>query len=258
VPQRRQPPTRARTALRGVAVHSSGAGQAAGRSGGLGLIEGLAGPYASALERPPGRETAPPSRQGGAGRRPAGAFTRPPPGAPRARGCGTSPLAAGAGPAAGAERLAATRPHLKPRHRLDPPQQHTAAPPPHTHRAETPEPLEPPPTPRARHPRPPLPLPLPAFAPAASPRVASTVHPLDSPNSSTTHPIFLPRTRCRRPASGPSSIPPRLAHPGLPGRSRKGGPARSGGPPFLAKPRREAKETPEGGAAACCAQGRNP
>jgi hypothetical protein len=34
--------------------------------------------------------------------------------------------------------------------------------------------------------------------------------------------------------------------------------AGSGGPPFLAKPRREAKETPEGGAAACCAQGRNP
>jgi hypothetical protein len=44
----------------------------------------------------------------------------------------------------------------------------------------------------------------------------------------------------------------------LPGRSRKGSPARSGGLPFLPKPRREAKETPKGGAAACCAQGRNP
>jgi hypothetical protein len=205
----------------------------------------------------------PPSRQGGAGRRPAAAFTRPPPGAPRARGCGTSPLAWAAGRAPGAERLAATRPHLKPRHRLDPPRQHAAAPPPHTHRAETPEPLEPPPTPRS----PPLLLPLPrprsyylspALAPAASPRVVSTVHPLGSPTSSTTHPICLPCTRCRRPASGPSSIPPGLAQPGLPGRSRKGGPARSGGPPFLAKPRRKAKETPEGGAAACCAQGRNP
>lgn len=56
---------------------------------------------------------------------------------------------------------------------------------------------------------------------------------------------------CRRPAH-----PSRQLHDWfltlihfLIGRSRKGGPARSGGPPFLGKPRREAKETPEGGAA---------
>jgi hypothetical protein len=55
----------------------------------------------------------------------------------------------------------------------------------------------------------------------------------------------------RRPAVGPPPQP-WAARPGLPGRSRKGGPARSGGPPFLAKPRREPKESPEGGAAACC------
>jgi hypothetical protein len=168
----------------GVAVHSSGAGQPAGRSGGLGLIEGLAGPYASALERPPGRETAPPSRPGGAGPRPAGAFTRPPPGAPRARGCGTSPPAAGAGPAPGAERLAATRPHIKPRHRHDPPQQHAPAPPPHTHRAETTQPLEPhrrpePATParRSYYLSPPSPLQLPSRRLDGSPPSTLQTHP---------------------------------------------------------------------------------
>ena len=196
----------------------------------------VAGTYASALERPAGRETAPPSRPAARARRPP-ALSCSRPGARRGLGaCAASPLAATAGPAPGAERLAATRPHHKPRHRLDPQQQHAAAPP-HTLTEPRRQNLSNP----HRRPQPATPARRfyylsPALAPAASPRLTSTVHPLDSPNSSTTHPIRLPCTRCRRPASGPSSIPPGLAHPGLPGRSRKGGPARSGGPPILASP----------------------
>jgi hypothetical protein len=81
---------------------------------------------------------------------------------------------------------------------------------------------------------------------------------VDPPVSNQTpiHPSPPSLPRCRRPAPGPPA-PAWANAPRLPGRSRKGGPARSGGPPFLPEPRREAKETPEGGAAACCAQGRN-
>jgi hypothetical protein len=85
-----------------------------------GLIEALAGPYASALERPLGRETAPPGGRAVRAR-------RPPARSPSRRracrgsgGAGLPPLTAGDGPAPGADRIAATRPHLQRRHRLDP------------------------------------------------------------------------------------------------------------------------------------------
>jgi len=67
----------------------------------------------------------------------------------------------------------------------------------------------------------------------------------------------LPASRCRRPAARQCTL--RLGWPVqiyLARRGRGSGAKRR--TPFLAKPRREAKETPGGGAAACCAQGRNP
>ena len=124
---------------------------------------------------------------------------------------------------------------------------------PRTPKAETPEPLEPHrrPDPATTTRLPPPYLPSSRVASNSSPHPAHTPHPClpDLP---------YPDPPCRRPASRHPSFPPGLPRPVLPGRSRKWGPARSGGPHFLAKPRREAKETPEGGAAACCAQGRNP
>jgi hypothetical protein len=106
------------------------------------------------------------------------------------------------------------------------PQQHTAA---HHHPLTEPRHenrssphRRPEPATAARHLHyllPPAPLQLP-------PRVA---RPFIPPSSSTTDPMCLPRTRCRRPASSPSSVPPGPARLGLPGRSRKGGPAQGTG-----------------------------
>jgi hypothetical protein len=86
--------------------------------------------------------------------------------------------------------------------------------------------------------------------------VGSTARP--SPPRTHSLPAVLSALPLPPPRFRPPSVPPGLARPGLPGRSRKGSPARSGGLPFLPKPRRDAKETPGGGAAACCAQWRNP
>jgi hypothetical protein len=157
------------------------------------------------------------------------------------------------------ERAPASRAELRRRHRYDP----RSSTQPRRHHpgllAETPEPLEPPPTPDP----PPSPASTATSPPGSSsqlrPRVASGFTPsrlLD------THLLVPHRPAPPSLAAAPPEAPPapRLGWPVqvLPGRSRKGGPARSGGPPFLAKARREAKETPDGGAAACCAQGRNP
>jgi hypothetical protein len=47
--------------------------------------------------------------------------------------------------------------------------------------------------------------------------------------------LLIPSDACRRPASGPQ-YHAWAGQPRLPGRSRKGGPERSGGPPFLESP----------------------
>jgi hypothetical protein len=70
----------------------------------------------------------------------------------------------------------------------------------------------------------------------------------DGSSGSSPHPTLL--IRCLLPAAAPP--PAFLLHawaalPGSSCRSRKGGPARSGGPPFLRKPRRGAKLGPEAG-----------
>jgi hypothetical protein len=125
-----------------------------------------------------------------------------------------------------------------------------------TRRADPTQPLEP-----SRRPTRP-----PPFAPPPTPSIP-THYALSASPRRPTH--WLPDLLPRHPSSAALDpiaaapppahpLPPGLTHPGLPGRSRKGGPARSGGPPFFPQPRREAKETPGGGAAACCAQGRNP
>jgi hypothetical protein len=70
--------------------------------------------------------------------------------------------------------------------------------------------------------------------------------------------LVPPRTSdlssCRRPASAPPCIPP-----GLPtkqsGWSRKGGPARSGGPPFLHSPGGKPRKHPEAGRRPVALQG---
>jgi hypothetical protein len=199
----------------------------------------------------------PPSRPA-ARARPPPALSRSRPGARRGLGgCAASPLAAAAGPAPGAERLAATRPHLKPRHRLDPPQHAAALPdtltePRHQNRSNP-----------HRRPQPATPARRsyylsPALAPAASPRVTSTVH------SSTlqTHPqpnrsAFPAPVAAAPPQALPAS---RLGWPiqvYLAGRGR-GVRREAADPPSSRSPRGKPRETPEGGAAACCAQGRNP
>jgi hypothetical protein len=105
----------------------------------------------------------------------------------------------------------------------------------------------PPPAPLLPTPRRPNPPP-----PSASPRWL--IHRSHNTHQPTHHtaPAPLPPPR-------PRTTSPRLGWPAqvyLAGRGRGSGAKRR--TPFLAKPRREAKETPEGGAAACCAQGRNP
>jgi hypothetical protein len=76
--------------------------------------------------------------------------------------------------------------------------------------------------------------------------------------SDTNPPITPAPARCRRPAPGPPAPAWADPHHIYLARRGRGGPARSGGPPLPPKPRRDAKETPRGGAAARCAQGRNP
>ena len=60
------------------------------------------------------------------------------------------------------------------------------------------------------------------------------------------HPHARPPPACRRPASGPPAYA-WAALPDLSGRSRKGGPARSGGPPFLESPGVKRNLGPEAG-----------
>jgi hypothetical protein len=154
-------------------------------------------------------------------------------------------------------RRAARYPELERRHGHDNRQQQTAAPSPPIPQSRD--------TPTARAPnRRPDPATLRSSLLVPLPYLPSFASPRQPPPSAHTH--FIPACLiCLTPAHLAAAPPEatqasRLDYPVqvLPGLSRKGGPARSGGPPFLAKPRREAKETPEGGAAACCAQGRNP
>jgi hypothetical protein len=170
------------------------------------------------------------------------------PGAPRARGCAASPLAAAVGQpqapsgwrpvlilsrgtdstptaAAAAARSRATTTHS--------PSRDTR-----TARAPT------------DAPSPPLLLPLPRPRPrsfpsrrldGSPPRLSNLIH--NPPE------LLSPAPVAAAPPQAFPSIPPGLAHPGLPGRSRKGGPAQSGGPPFLESPgdKRKAAERRGGG-----------
>ena len=122
----------------------------------------------------------------------------------------------------------------------------------HHTQTETPEPLEP-----HRRPDPPR---SPTVSPAlpAYLRVASNSSPHSAQHLIPAYLICLTPTPCRRPASGHSSFPPGLARPGFTWTVEEGESGAKRRTPLPPKPRREAKETPEGGAAACCAQGRNP
>ena len=151
----------------------------------------------------------------------------------------------------GGERLAAACRRLQ-RHRVDPQARHPVTrpnPPP-----ETTEPLDPTDT-RARIPAAASPTDCPT--PPASTRVDATIsisalEPLhDSPTRSSW-------SRCRRPAPRHSSVPPGLARPGFTWTVEEGESGAKRRTPLPPKPRREANETPDGGAAACCAQGRTP
>jgi hypothetical protein len=137
-------------------------GRRAEGTGGLGATDGLDWSYASALERPAARKTAPPRARAGRARRARRRASRP----------GDPPGARGAGLPANRRR------RVSPRHqaRRDEPFRATAAaslrlPTAHmlaTHtpvQAETPEPLDPPPTPDPA----PSPAPPPTFPPTRPP-----------------------------------------------------------------------------------------
>jgi hypothetical protein len=106
-----------------------------------------------------------------------------------------------------------------------------------------------------RDPPPATPLPLPSSRPLPDPSSVRLFAPPAPPPADSSS-LTLPTRACRRPAPSPTA-PAWADPPGLPGWSRKGGPARSGGPPFLQSPGGSQGNT-RGGAAACCAQGGNP
>jgi hypothetical protein len=177
-----------------------------------------------------------------------------PPGAGRR---GASRLAALSGQRRAPSVLPTSRGELRQRHRYD----FRISPQPRRHpptQAEIPDrssPTDACPATLARR----YPLPLPRLVLPASPRVASTVHPLGSLTLTSLSLICpAPHSLAAAPPQAPSSFPPGLARPGLPGRSRKGGSGAKRRTPLPRKPRRDAKETPSRWAAACCAHGRNP
>jgi hypothetical protein len=105
---------------------------------------------------------------------------------------------------------------------------------PTTRRTDRTEPIEPPPTPDPAFSLPSLlPNPRPPY-PRLPPRHLDGPPPVS--NQTPTHPSPPPLPRCRRPAPRPTSTRLGKFAPRLPGRSRKGGPAPSGGPPFLQSP----------------------
>jgi hypothetical protein len=157
----------------------------------------------------------------------------------------------------GARATSGDVPELERRHRHDNRQQQTAAPSPPTPQAETPEPLEP-----HRRPDPATP----AAAPTTRLSPALPAFPsrrLDCSPPRLTH-LIAAYLICLTPIPLP---PPRLRPLQLPawaGPSRftwqveEGGSGAKRRTPLSRKPRRVAKETPSGGAAACCAHGGNP
>jgi hypothetical protein len=202
-------------------VRPSAGGQRADGSGGLGATGGLEWPYASAVERPAPRETAPLAAPGSP-RGGARGGVSPPRRAAQGRGAGIPPTAA-AGPAPGAERAPTSRTERR-RRRYDPAAGHRLAAATPT-QPESPEPLEPPPT-LDRYRRSTAtgrPYRYPSQSPgplSATPRVASMVHPL---RLSDTHLLVPhPPSLAAAPPEAPPASPPGLARPGLSGRSRKG------------------------------------
>jgi hypothetical protein len=226
-------------------VRPSAGGQRADGSGGLGATGGLEWPYASAVERPAPRETAPLAAPGSP-RGGARGGVSPPRRAAQGRGAGIPPTAA-AGPAPGAERAPTSRTERR-RRRYDLAAGHRLAAATPT-QPESPEPLEPHRRSTATDARP-----LPA-APTATPpnRLVHSRLLLASPRwftpfaSRTLTSLSLIRLRWPPPRLRPLQLP-RLGWPVqvyLAGRGRGSGARQR--TPFLAKPRRGAKETPRAG-----------
>jgi hypothetical protein len=152
----------------------------------------------------------------------------------------------------GAEATSGEAPELERRHGHDNRHQQTAAPSPPTPQSRDTRTARAPTDAPTRH------APLPLLVSSTPTRLASRR--LDSSPAS----AHLPHP-C--PSDLPGPIPPAAAPPEATPASRLGWPVQvyldsrgrgSGAKrrtPFLRDPRREAKETPEGGAAACCAQG---
>jgi hypothetical protein len=213
------------------------------RSGGPDVAGGLDRPYASALERPAPRKTAPPehrarrAREVSRARRDGRDKGRA--GAPRPPACRASQapsmhrraaLSYGGGiattPAAAHSHAAPPRPTRDTRTARVP-----STPDPAPSPTTTATPTSPPPRPRNSPScrldgSPPSPL-------GHSPPCRSSPMPR----------LRLPPPRLRPPPASP----PGLARPGLPGRSRKGGPAQSGGPPFLESPGGTPRKHPPAG-----------
>jgi hypothetical protein len=230
----RTPGRRTRSASQRSARCLNATGQRAEGTGGLDATGALDRTYASALERPVARKTAPLARGlvGAAGREAVFPARRaaPGPGGPGA------PPSGALGPGSAAARAPTSGAELRRRHRCDSrsstqPSRHTPPSKPRhqnrlsPHRRPT------------RHPRP-QPTPTsPPPRPQTPPRVASTVHPLGSLTLTSSSLICpAPHSLAAAPPEAPPA--PRLGWPVqvyLAGRGR-GGPARSGGPPLPPSP----------------------
>ena len=199
--------------------------------------------YASTKERPAPPKTAPLARAAAAGGRPAAeGFAR---GRARRRSAGAAASRrAGRGGHQPRRRRRVSVPRgLRRRHRRQGPAAAHSRP--TTRRADRTEPIEPPPTPDPAFSLPSLlPIPRPPYPRLPPRRTRWSTHRSQIRHQPTHHPRPAPL-----PPPRPRPTSTRLGKPAphLPGRSRKGGPARSGGPPFLQSPGGKPRKHPGAG-----------